>query len=317
MLTMNSTAVLVSSPSLPVRQQTSARHAAHRIAVLAVRSLHGELVLYPKPGLVSLHDNGSHDDMTPETFLRSLFSLRHYFKAIALAGMQGADFQVLKHLGMCAELRMLGATKGINTHRGAIFALGMLCAAHGYCVQKGILVSAESLRATLLLKWGASLAQHSAVSYEQSCANLGQSLSHGVLVARDYGASGAREEAALGFPSVFELALPRLLQTLKEQRSWRLAQIDSLFSLMAHISDTNLYHRGGGQGAALVRCMAQSFLQRGGCAAMDWLSHAQVCHQRLIEQRLSPGGAADLLAATCFVFWSMQEPSAERSDIES
>ena len=105
----------------PARADTAA--AGVLVARHAVRSLYQELVLYPKPGLVSLVDTGSHTDMDASTFVRSLFSLRRYFLEIALAGSQGADFAVLRGLGIEAERRMLLATGGINTHRGAIFSL--------------------------------------------------------------------------------------------------------------------------------------------------------------------------------------------------
>ena len=110
---------------------------ARRIALLAVRSLYRELALYPKPGLVSFRDNGAHRDMDAATFVRSLFSLRGYFAAIAAAGMRAARFAELQQLGLTAESRMLRATRGINTHRGAIFTHGMLAAAAGYarCAQ--------------------------------------------------------------------------------------------------------------------------------------------------------------------------------------
>jgi len=90
----------------------------------AVRALHAELVLHPKPGLVSPLDSGAHDDMDAGTFLRSLFSLRRYFSAIAAAGAEAMPFPELQRLGIQAEARMLTATQGVNTHRGAIFCLG-------------------------------------------------------------------------------------------------------------------------------------------------------------------------------------------------
>ena len=127
--------------------------------------------------------------------------------------------------------------------------------------------------------------------------------SHGQQVARRFAASGAREEAALGFPSVFELALPRLRTSLQQGRSLPEAQLDSLFLLMAHISDTNVYHRGGVEGAAFARDAATAFLQRGGTAQPDWMGQAEQCHRAFVARRLSPGGAADLLAATCFVYF--------------
>ncbi len=262
------------------------------IGRIAVRSLHAELTLYPKPGLVSLIDNGSHDDMSADTFMRSLFSLRHYFIRIAGAGFDDAPFAVLKQLGIEAEQRMLVATQGINTHRGAIFSLGLLCAATGRCRAQRITPSATAIRAILLRNWGDALAAHM-----QSIA----SDSHGFQAAMEYAASGAREEAALGLPSIFDVALPMLSRTLAAGRGWDRARIDALFALMAHVSDTNVYHRGGKEGAMTVRRCAQQFLALGGTAHPEWKIVALQCHRLFVEKRLSPGGAADLLAATCFV----------------
>lgn len=121
---------------------------AHHIARLAVRSLYQELALYPKPGLVSFLDNGAHRDMNAATFMRSLFSLRGYFVATAAAGMRDAEFNELQQLGLAAESRMLLATRGINTHRGAIFTLGMLAAAAGCATARKLDLSDGNLRAT-------------------------------------------------------------------------------------------------------------------------------------------------------------------------
>jgi triphosphoribosyl-dephospho-CoA synthase len=262
------------------------------IGRLAVRSLYAELTLFPKPGLVSLVDNGSHADMTAATFMRSLFALRRYFLRITAAGMEQAPFAALRHLGIEAEQRMLLATGGINTHRGAIFCLGLLCAAIGSCRAHGIPLSAPAVRAELTGRWGRALAAHT----RPATAN-----SHGLKVAFRYAASGAREEAARGLPSVFDIALPVLRQTLAAGRGPRSARIDALFALMAHISDTNLYHRGGEQGALTVRRHARNFVARGGTAAHDWEERARECHRIFVARQLSPGGAADLLAAACLL----------------
>jgi len=285
-------------PALTIAQH---RGVAAVVARIAVRSLYTELVLYPKPGLVSLRDNGSHTDMNAETFLRSLFSLRHYFRDMTLAGIAGADFQTLKELGIHAEQRMLIATKGINTHRGAIFCLGLLCAALGHCLEHRF--SANQIRSALIAQWGTDLTTHSVVALHEAATVLSEhSLSHGLQVAQHYAISGAREEAALGFPSVFELALPHLLQSLKAGRSTTEAQIDALFLLMANMYDTNVYYRGGAEAAAFSRQSARHFLNAGGTAQTDWLNQAQACHQAFVIRRLSPGGAADLLAATWFIY---------------
>lgn len=260
---------------------------------IATVSLYDELSLYPKPGLVSLVDNGSHDDMTAETFLRSLFSLRHYFVQMAEAGMRQQSFLTLKHLGIAAEKRMMLATGGINTHRGAIFAVGLLCAASGICRTRETPISASSVRAALTSEWGTELLHH---------AQDIKGSSHGIQVANRYAASGAREEAALGMPSVFDIALPTLQATLEKTGCWESARIDALFALMASVSDTNVYYRGGVHGAQMVKTCARDFLARGGTGSADWREYAISCHRRFTEQKLSPGGAADLLGASCFVF---------------
>lgn len=265
------------------------------IALCAVRSLYAELALYPKPGLVSLRDNGSHTDMTAATFMRSLFALRHYFRAIAAAGLRCAAFSELQRLGIQAEQRMLRATGGINTHRGAIFALGMLCAAGAACVAAGQRLSATAIRAALQQHWGGALRQHCVTAPEIAPD------SHGLQVAQRFAASGAREEAALGFPAVFELALPRLTQVLQDSGCGKTARTEALFCLIAHVSDTNLYYRGGQAGADFARQQAQAWISAGGTRQQDWFDKAKACHAAFVQRRLSPGGAADLLAASWLV----------------
>jgi triphosphoribosyl-dephospho-CoA synthase len=147
------------------------------IARTAVGCLYAELVLYPKPGLVSLVDNGSHADMNAATFLRSLFALRHYFRQICAAGRDDAPFARLRALGIAAERRMLAATGGVNTHRGAIFSLGLVCAAVGSASAQGLQLTPAVLRAVLLIRWGDALGAHAGA------------------------AGGAREEGALGWPT--------------------------------------------------------------------------------------------------------------------
>ncbi|WP_070361114.1 triphosphoribosyl-dephospho-CoA synthase MdcB [Duganella sp. HH105] len=272
------------------------RDFAGEVARLALRSLHAELCLYPKPGLVSLVDTGSHDDMNALTFMRSLFSLRHYFKKICLAGWHDAPFSRLKQLGIEAEARMLKATRSINTHRGAIFSLGMLCATAGRARAQGTPMTPAALRAAMLIRWGEELAMHAAPA--DTCP---AELSNGLRVAARYAVSGAREEGALGLPSVFEIGVPALLASRARGASMTHARIDTLFTLMARINDSNVYHRAGPQGAQTVRAHAQRFIDLGGTANIDWHAEALASHQVFIQQRLSPGGAADLLAASCLV----------------
>ncbi len=283
---------LSTSSSLSLSSARTEKKIAAIIGRLAVRSLYEELVLTPKPGLVSLIDNGSHHDMDARSFYRSLFALRRYFVEISLAGMQGAPFAVLKQLAIHAEARMLQATQGVNTHRGAIFCLGLLCAAIAACKAQGRLPTAAAIQASLLRHWGAALIEHSHGT------DIG---THGQIVAANHAVSGAREEAARGYPAVFSVALPTFTATLAAGRDLRCAKVDTLFALMLHIHDTNVYYRGGSSAAELVHQHAQAFIDAGSSAAPDWQARAAASHRCFVARGISPGGAADLLAATCLL----------------
>jgi triphosphoribosyl-dephospho-CoA synthase len=258
----------------------------------AIRALHTELLLYPKPGLVSAVDNGAHDDMDAGTFLRSIFALRHYFKAIASAGAAGSPFSILQHLGIEAEQRMLRATGGVNTHRGGIFCMGLLAAAAGWRHHRGLDCNAEALADTVVTVWGDGI----------SNAGRAAANSHGDRAVRLYGARGARAEALAGFPTLLRVALPTLRSTFKRLECWERACIQTLFATMADLQDTNLLHRGGTEGLRFVQMAARDFLDKGGVYSPAWRSRALALHGDCVALNLSPGGAADVLAAACFLY---------------
>lgn len=271
----------------PDRRLTPA--AIGRAATLA---LYDELSLAPKPGLVTLTDRGSHDDMDAHTFMRSLFALRHYFGQIAEAGFSRAEFAVLERCGMAAEARMLAATGGVNTHRGAIFMLGLLCAAAGAALyEQGGALHPDQLRDALRRHWGDALARR--------CRRT--PVLPGGVAARRHGLRGASEEAALAFPVLFETALPALDAALARGLTPSQARLDTLFQVMAVLDDSNLAHRGGLAGLRYAQRRAREYLDRGGVARLDGLREAQALADDFVARRLSPGGAADTLAAACLI----------------
>ena len=280
---MNSSALRVrASPGL-------APGAIGRAATLA---LYDELSLAPKPGLVTLVDSGSHDDMDAYTFMRSLFSLRHYFGQIAEAGFNGADFAVLERLGIEAEARMLAATGGVNTHRGAIFMLGLLCASAGAVTREhGFVAHANQLRDALRNNWGDALAQRS-----ERVSTL-----PGGIAARRHGLRSASQEAALAFPVLFETAVPALASAHARGLTRQQSRLDTLFHIMAVLDDSNLAHRGGLTGLRYAQRCARRFLDEGGAAGPEGLRKAQSIASEFVTRRLSPGGAADMLSAASWI----------------
>jgi len=275
---------------------------AHHLARAAVRALYVEVALEPKPGLVSLRDRGSHDDMDASTFVRSLFALRHYFGHAALAGGQGVGLVGLQTLGLAAEARMLAATQGVNTHKGAIFGLGLLCAAAGRLNAQGQALHAPALRAALLAGWGVELAERAAL------VRAAAPVTNGQKAARAHGLRSALDEAALGFPAVFDVALPALQTALLAGVGERAARVQALFATMAVLDDTNLVHRGGLAGLHWMQAQAQEFLAAGGVAQAHWQQQARALHLAAVQRRLSPGGSADVLASACWL--AALQPSA-------
>ena len=261
---------------------------SQRIGRAAIVALYDELALVPKPGLVSFVDSGSHVDMDATTFMRSLFSLRHYFPRIALLGAAGALFYELESLGILAEARMLRATNGINTHRGAVFTLGLLCAAAGSLTKK---TNAFTLREALMNGWGEAL--------RTRCHRKAKS--NGQRVIEAHGLRGAGEEAASGFPVLFENAVPALANARLHGLDDQHARVQTFFEIMAVLDDTNLAHRGGLEGLQYAQLEARSFLDAGGAFQSDAIAKVEQIHRAFVARRLSPGGSADVLAAAGFV----------------
>ena len=262
---------------------------AGRVADLGRAALLDELATWPKPGLVSPVDTGSHRDMDAGTLTRSAEAIHPFFADLARAGEKRAGMTELRRIGLAAEAAMMAATGGVNAHRGAIFALGMICAAEG--ASRDAPGPAEARARAVRAMWGGAILHGPA-----------STRSHGGLAARRFGVGGARAEAAMGFPTVCTVGLP----ALREGRRLRpgdaeAARVHCFFALMAAVEDTNLLHRGGGAGLAFAKVAASSFLAAGGVGAPAWREEAERVHRAFVARDLSPGGSADLLAATLFL----------------
>lgn len=278
----------------------AARAYAEHLGAVAERSLQLEVRTWPKPGLVSHVDAGSHTDMDAGTFHRSAAALRPFFTELAEAGLQDQGMTVLRKIGLRAECAMTAATGGVNTHRGAIFGLGLLCAAAGLRARRGMAGDAQhSLGDTVARRWGPDI-----------LAGPRPSDSHGEAVKRRYGAGGARQEAALGFPGVYNVGMPALRRAAQlAPHDAQAARVQACFALIAALEDTNLLHRGGAAGLRFAQRSALAFLAAGGVGHPGWRQAAEKIHRAFVARRLSPGGAADLLAMSLFAMAIEQDPA--------
>jgi triphosphoribosyl-dephospho-CoA synthase len=263
------------------------------LADKAVTALIDEACLTPKPALVDRRGSGAHRDLNLDTMLRSAHALRPTFFALARAAVDQEPSQRLREqlarIGREGEVAMLRATGGSNAHRGAIWIVGLLCAA----AAMRPLALEEPLE---LCKQAAAIAR-----FDDRFAPSPTALSNGARVSRRFGVAGARGQAADGFPHVLEAGLPALRQSRANGATEDEARLDALLAIIATLDDTCLLHRGGRAALEAAQSGARDALQAGGAARPQGRAALVRLDQRLTELNASPGGAADLLAATLFL----------------
>jgi len=260
------------------------------LAQFAVEALIAELELTPKPGLVDLRSSGSHHNMDAKLMRASAESLYECFEQMARAAYNSKPDQELREklafIGRAGEAQMYAVTKGINTHRGAIWCLGLLIAG---CSIHGKPITAELITATA----------GKIASYEDRFAPNEQS--NGMKVLEKYGMHGAREEARLGFPHVIDIGLPALLKYRKQGCSEDVARLHTLLAIMSTLNDTCILHRGGVAGLHDIQTRCKTVLELGGLStALGYKAYEQL-ERKMLQLQLSPGGCADLLAAVLFI----------------
>lgn len=264
---------------------------AQRIDNAAWNALVFELTLAPKPGLVTPFSNGSHTDMNHRHFSASIEALAGYFGDCARLAETGADLFTLQLRGQQAESAMFGATNGINTHKGAVFTLGLLAAAAGVQQARGKLLP-DQLGNVVAEEWGNALLD---------AAEAAPADTHGLHVRRNLGLPGAREQAANGFPVLFETTLPALREARRRLGMDPRGLLHALIATIAVLPDTNLAHRGGRSGLAWAQYAAADFITRGSVFNASGERRLKALCGAFERRRLSPGGSADLLAAALFI----------------
>lgn len=272
---------------MKLHPQERIEESAQRLAWVATQSLIDEARLSPKPGLVDSRGNGAHHDLSLGLMERSAHSLSPMFHALALQSWQRpADIalrQLVGRLGREGEQQMMVATGGVNTHRGAIWALGLLVSA---AAMSGLAGSSEDIAAS-----AARLA-----GLPDSAAP--KIFSKGLRATRRYRVPGAREEAQLGFPHIMRLALPQLRKSRQHGATEQQARLDALMAIMTSLSDTCVLSRAGLEGLEAMQNGARSVLFAGGTAQPEGREALAKLDKRMLALNASPGGAADLLAAT-------------------
>ena len=260
----------------------------------AVRALLYEVTTTPKPGLVDRRNSGSHTDMDSFTFMSSAAALYPYFEACAKVGRETMDrpapetFAALRPLGCEAEGEMLDATNGVNTHKGAVFSIGITCAALGRLNRAEWCDPARVLQEVASMTKGLTQQDLAAVTTENA-------VTAGQKLYVQYGITGIRGQVEAGLPVVLDHGLPILENGLKLGYDINRAGCAALLEILVHSTDTNMIARSSRERQLAWVAHVKELL-----AQTPYPDEAALMEldDRFIAENLSPGGSADLLALT-------------------
>ncbi|SEA35904.1 triphosphoribosyl-dephospho-CoA synthase [Thalassobacillus cyri] len=260
-----------------------------QLSELAVNALVEEAELTPKPGLVDRDDSGAHQDLNFGLMVRSADSLKSTFADIGSAAFLQEPNQELREkialIGRVGEKKMFEAV-GTNTHKGAIWALGLLVAS-----------AAVHLPGTRLEKITGTAGEIACFTDRKAP----EISTNGSNVQQRFGVKGAREEAQQGFPHVIRVALPVLQEARQKGMSESMARLEALIQLISHVDDTCILHRGGIAALSAAKMKSKNIIQLGGVATAEGWEALSQLEQTLLKYNASPGGSADLLAAALFL----------------
>lgn len=276
---------------------------AKLLGALATWALLWEVHAAPKPGLVDRLSSGAHDDMNYDTFLASALSLAPHWPCQATVGFEIDDPQTamtaLRERGKIMEKEMLLATGGVNTHKGLVFALSLLLWGSGRLLSLGRRPCGRAVveKASRLVQ-GCVAAELEPL---KGC-DVERPLSHGERLYLLHGVTGIRGEAEKGFPSITTSGLPALTASLRSGSTPEEAALDALLALMATCEDSNVIHRGG---HSYWRQRYLPLVDGFRLSHRRWdekkRRHLQELDSLFRKDRISPGGAADLLACTLYL----------------
>lgn len=267
-----------------------------RISSLAIQAMLYEVACYPSPGLVSPISNGAHKDMNYFTFIDSTSVLSKY---LALFVQQGFTdkcykevFDSIRTIGIEAEKDMFIETKGVNTHKGMLFLIGVACAAVGKAIYEEKNFSQVQ---SIIKKMTEGIVKKELSSLEEN-----PNLSHGEKLYLKYKNEGVRGEVERGIPTVFNFSLDFYKQS--EDLSLNDRLVHTLIGIMQICDDSTIIHRHNPQVLEEVRGKAREIIKLGGMRTSCGREKINNLCKEFIEQNISPGGSADLLGVTVFLY---------------
>ena len=270
------------------------------IGHLASMALQAELDTTPKPGLVDRNDNGAHRDMDHALMQRSIQALHPYFVRLAQLGFTDKQpcHDEIVHIGIEAEREMFKATGGVNTHKGALFSIGLAAVA---------LAGEAFSRITQAERCG-TMAYNDVNSKQiQSLSNSIASLArlfpdtngtHGSKAKANNILKGALDNAREGYTQLFKAWLPFYIDRIAEGDNYALHK--TLLRIMCDLDDTNIVYRTSMETMQEVKTEARQMLDTSR-NIVNFEAALQAMNTDYIHRNISPGGSADMLSLVVFL----------------
>ena len=265
-----------------------------QIASLGLKAILYEISLTPKPGLVDKFSNGSHADMNYQTFVDSSATISGWFNDLVRAGFSFQDddltkaLPLIRNIGLRMESEMYKATRNVNTQKGLIFLMGLSLFACGRLYSQTDHFKTELFR-NFIRDISKDLVSKELINSFRS------DKSHGEQIFQKYGSSGARGEAESGLRLVFEFGLPQLTGFTELNDT---TMIKSFLAIASRNEDTNILFRRDRNVLSAFQGLCKNALDD--FNDKNYSAVIEFCK----SENISPGGSADLLAVTIFV-WSV------------
>ncbi len=256
-----------------------------------------EVACFPSFGLVSPVSKGAHEDMDHFTFIKSTAALQKYMLKMAHRAFSPDNLETIfkdcRVIGIEAEKEMLRKTKGINTHKGMIFVLGIVVIATSKALYNN-----EPF--DTIQKYIRSMTK-GLVENELQNLKKKNKLTHGERVFIEYGITGIRGEVEAGIPVIFDHALAAYNDKKFADLGENQRLLHTLITIMAHCDDTTILHRHNIDTLKMIKDICGKLLNRGSLLNNEIIEEICQLDKKFSKKRISPGGCADLLAVTVFL----------------
>ena len=266
------------------------------ISSFAIQAMIYEVSCYPSPGLVSPVSHGAHKDMNFFTFIDSTSTLSKYLALFVQEGFSDKTYKEIfngvRRIGVEAEKDMFAKTRGINTHKGMLFLMGVACAATGKAI-----FDKKSFKCIQDIIKGMT---KGIVEKELSLLKDNVELSHGEKLFFKYKTEGVRGEVERGIPTVFNFALDFYKQNFGLNVNDRL--VHTLIGIMQICDDSTIIYRHNPEVLDEVREKTIEIIRLGGMKTDIGRRKIDNLCEDFIEKNISPGGSADLLGVTVFLY---------------